>query len=165
MVEGCNSIPLGCAAPYQGPLLRHYHRDMLAVYKHLVPETCLDDPFNPLARFYPLGSYTPTVPRNWVRKKTHCLLLLLVLVGLVKALGSVKETVSTIQELSKRRERELVTTPLLCKESMSRVRLSGFAHPIRPYSSESLAYHWDCSWYRHKQDQVNNIGFDRLNSV
>ena len=24
----------------------------------------LDGPFNPLARFYPLGSYTPTVPRN-----------------------------------------------------------------------------------------------------
>ena len=26
--------------------------------------TCLDSPFNLLARFYPLGSYTPTVPRN-----------------------------------------------------------------------------------------------------
>ena len=26
--------------------------------------TRLDGPFNPLARFYPLGSYTPTVPRN-----------------------------------------------------------------------------------------------------
>ena len=38
-----------------------------------------------------------------------------------KGLGSVKETVSAIQELSKRRERESMTTPLLCKESMSRV--------------------------------------------
>ena len=34
-----------------------------------------------------------------------------------KGLGSVKETVSTIQELGKKRERESVTTPFLCKES------------------------------------------------
>ena len=40
-----------------------------------------------------------------------------VVVGVGKGLGSVKETVSTIQELSKRRERESVTTPLLCKGS------------------------------------------------
>ena len=26
--------------------------------------TRLDGPFNPLARFYPLGSHTPTVPCN-----------------------------------------------------------------------------------------------------
>ena len=49
---------------------------------------------------------------------THCVLLVLVLVGFGKGLGSVKETVSAIQELSKRRERELVTTLLLCKESL-----------------------------------------------
>ena len=54
--------------------------------------------------------------------------------GVGKGLGSVKETVSTIQELSKRRERELVTTPLLCKESMARVQLIGFLHPIRHLS-------------------------------
>ena len=47
----------------------------------------------------------------------YSLLLLLVLVGVGKGLGSVKETISTIQELGKRRERESVTTPLLCKES------------------------------------------------
>ena len=41
----------------------------------------------------------------------------MVVVGVGKGLGSVKETVSTIQELSKRRERELVMTLLLCKES------------------------------------------------
>ena len=41
-----------------------------------------------------------------------------VVVGVVgKILGSVKETVSSIQELGKRRERESMTTPLLCKES------------------------------------------------
>ena len=34
-----------------------------------------------------------------------------------KGLGSVKETVSSIQELGKRRERESVTTPFLCKGS------------------------------------------------
>ena len=44
-------------------------------------------------------------------------LLLLVLVGVGKGLGSVKETISTIQELGKRRERELVATPFLCKGS------------------------------------------------
>ena len=31
---------------------------------HRAVPTCLDGPFNPLARFYPLGSYTPTVPCN-----------------------------------------------------------------------------------------------------
>ena len=51
-----------------------------------------------------------------------------------KGLGSVKETVSAIQELSKRRERESVTTPLLCKESLSREWLIGFALPIRHLS-------------------------------
>ena len=60
---------------------------------------------------------------------------MIVVVGVVgKGLGSVKETVSTIQELSKRREKESVTTLLLCKESMSRVQLIGFAHPIRHLS-------------------------------
>ena len=49
--------------------------------------------------------------------KHALLLLLLVLVGVGKGLGSVKENVSTIQELGKRRERELVMTPFLCKES------------------------------------------------
>ena len=48
----------------------------------------------------------------------YSLLLLLVLVGVGKGLGSVKETVSAIQELGKRRERESVTTPFLCKESI-----------------------------------------------
>ena len=43
--------------------------------------------------------------------------VVVVVVGVGKGLGSVKETVSTIQELSKRRERELVMTLLLCKES------------------------------------------------
>ena len=66
-----------------------------------------------------------------MRKNSLFVVAVVVGVGLVKALGSVKETVNTIQELSKRRERELVTTPLLCKKSMSRVRLIGFAHPIR----------------------------------
>ena len=48
----------------------------------------------------------------------YSLLLLWLVLGLVgKGLGSVKETVSAIQELGKRRERELVTTPFLCKES------------------------------------------------
>ena len=37
--------------------------------------------------------------------------------GFGKGLGSVKETVSAIQELGKRRERESVTTLLLCKGS------------------------------------------------
>ena len=58
----------------------------------------------------------------------------MVVVGVGKGLGSVKETVSTIQELSKRREREPVTTSLLCKEFMSRVQLIGFAHPVRHLS-------------------------------
>ena len=49
--------------------------------------------------------------------KYSLLLLLVVLRGFGKGLGSVKETVSAIQELGKRRERELVTTPFLCKES------------------------------------------------
>ena len=130
MVEGCNLIPLGYAVPYQGPLLRHYHRRILAACEHLFPETCLDDLFNPLARFYSLGSYIPTVPRNWVRK--YSLFVVVVGAGGVgKGLGSVKEIVSAIKELSKRRERESVTTPLLCKESLSRVQLIGFAHSIR----------------------------------
>ena len=47
---------------------------------------------------------------------THCFVVVVV-VGVGKGLGSVKETVSTIQELGKRRERESVMTPLLCKES------------------------------------------------
>ena len=50
--------------------------------------------------------------------KYSLLLLLVLLLGLVgKGLGSVKETISTIQELGKRRERELVTTSFLCKGS------------------------------------------------
>ena len=49
--------------------------------------------------------------------KYSLLLLLVVLVGVGKGLGSVKETVSTIQELGERKERESVTTPFLCKES------------------------------------------------
>ena len=44
-------------------------------------------------------------------------LFVVVVVGVGKGLGSVKETVSSIQELGKRRERESVMTPLLCKES------------------------------------------------
>ena len=56
------------------------------------------------------------------------------LVGVGKGLGSVKEAVSAIQELSKRRERASVMTPLLCKESMSRVQLIGFVHPTRHLS-------------------------------
>ena len=60
-------------------------------------------------------------------------------VGVSKGLGSVKETVSAIQELSKRRERESVTTLLLCKESLSKERLIGFALPIRHLSS-SIQY-------------------------
>ena len=45
-------------------------------------------------------------------------LFVVVVVGVGKGLGSVKETVSSIQELCKRRERESVTTLLLCKESL-----------------------------------------------
>ena len=47
----------------------------------------------------------------------HSLFVVEIVVGVGKGLGSVKETVSTIQELSKRRERESMTTLLLCKES------------------------------------------------
>ena len=34
------------------------------VHEPLSHGTRVDGPFNPLARFYPLGSYTPTVPCN-----------------------------------------------------------------------------------------------------
>ena len=47
----------------------------------------------------------------------YSLFVVVVVEGVGKGLGSVKETVSSIQELGKRRERELVTTPFLCKES------------------------------------------------
>ena len=47
----------------------------------------------------------------------HSLFVVEIVVGVGKGLGSVKETVSTIQELSKRRERESMMTLLLCKES------------------------------------------------
>ena len=48
----------------------------------------------------------------------YSLFVVVVVAGVVgKGLGPVKETVSTIQELGKRKERESVTTPLLCKES------------------------------------------------
>ena len=118
--------------PTKALILGHYHRGILAARKHLFPETCLDNSFNPLARFYPLGSYTPAVPCNWVRMKYS--VFVVVGVGIGKGLGSVKETVSAIQELSKRRERELVTTPFLYKESLSRDQLIGFALPIRHLS-------------------------------
>ena len=48
----------------------------------------------------------------------YSLFVVVVVVGVGKGLGSVKETISAIQELSKRRERELMTTLLLCKESL-----------------------------------------------
>ena len=51
---------------------------------------------------------------------THCFFVVVVVVGVGKGLGSVNETISTIQELSKRRERESVMTSLLCKESLLR---------------------------------------------
>ena len=47
----------------------------------------------------------------------HSLFVVEIVVGVGKGLGSVKETISTIQELSKRRERESMMTLLLCKES------------------------------------------------
>ena len=65
----------------------------------------------------------------------YSLFFVVVVVGVGRGLGSVKETISAIQELSKRRERESVTTPLLCKESLSRKRLIGFVLPIRHLSS------------------------------
>ena len=48
----------------------------------------------------------------------YSLFVVVVVVGVGKGLGSVKETVSTIQELGKRRERESIMTSLLCKESL-----------------------------------------------
>ena len=64
----------------------------------------------------------------------YSLFVVVVVVGVGKGLGSVKETVSAIQELSKRRERESATTLLMCKESLSKERLIGFALPLRHLS-------------------------------
>ena len=45
-------------------------------------------------------------------------LFVVVVVGVGKGLGSIKETISTIQELGKRRKRESVMTLFLCKGSL-----------------------------------------------
>ena len=47
----------------------------------------------------------------------YSLFVVVVFVGVGKGLGSVKEIVSSIQELGKRRERVIMTL-LLCKESL-----------------------------------------------
>ena len=59
-----NIKPDGRKCAPKALVLGHCNRDIQAAHEHPVPETHLDDSFNPLARFYPLGSYTPTVPCN-----------------------------------------------------------------------------------------------------
>ena len=92
----------------------------------------------------------------------YSLVVVVVVVGVVgKGLGSVKETVSAIQELGKRKERESVTTPLLCKgsttlsgdtchwvSSMSASSTTAVAHTTAPQEGSGiLAIHtttWVC---------------------